>query len=105
MKMPQKAQFCASEKNPVSDMDIDHMQDCGNTMPALSDPVSFHSGQVERTSDGGKWESQCIAAYCFDKNLSRRNASIFIYKLAVSLYFMILHLISDFYKCTALFWG
>ena len=47
MKMRQKAQFCASEKNPVSDMDIDHMQDCGNTMPAFPDPVPFHSGQVE----------------------------------------------------------
>ena len=35
-----------------------------------------------------------IAAYNFDKILSRSNASIFIYKLAVGLYFIILHLIS-----------
>ena len=27
------------------------------------------------------------------------------YELAVGLYFMILHLISYFHKCTALFWG
>ena len=32
-------------------------------------------------------ESQCIAAYNFDKNLSRTDAPIFIYKLAVGLYF------------------
>ena len=48
---------------------------------------------------------QCIAAYNFDRNLSRSNASIFIYKLTVGLYFMILHLISYFHKCTALLWG
>ena len=28
-----------------------------------------------------------------------------VYKLAVGLYFMILHLISYFYEYTALFWG
>ena len=33
------------------------------------------------------------------------NASIFIYKLAVGLYFMILHLISYFHKSIALFLG
>ena len=37
--------------------------------------------------------TQCIAAYDFDENLRRENASIFIYKLAVGLYFVILHLI------------
>ena len=52
-----------------------------------------------------QWESQCIAAYNSDKNLSRSNASIFIYKLAVGLYFMILHLNSCFHKCTALILG
>ena len=57
----------------------------------------------KRTSDGGNG-NHCIDAYNFAKNQSRSNASIFIYKLAVGLYFMILHVISYFHEFTALFW-
>ena len=44
-----------------------------------------------------------MAAYNFDRSKSQSNASIFIFKLAVGLYFLILHFISTFHECTALF--
>ena len=62
------------------------------------------SDHRQRTSDGGNGITvyRCLK---LDKNQSRSNASIFMHKLAVGLYFMILHSISYFHKCTALFWG
>ena len=62
---------------------------------------------VARTSDSGNGNhSVSLPTFLVKVNLkSRSNAFIFIYKLAVVLYFMILHSISYFHECTALFFG
>ena len=59
--------------------------------------ISQRNGR-KRTSDGGNGNP-----YNVDKNQNRSNVYIFIYKLAVGIYFMILRLISYFHECTALF--
>ena len=61
---------------------------------------------VIRTSDSGNGTHSVSLPMILKKIKIGQNASIFIlYKLAVSLYFMILHLISYFNKCMALFLG
>ena len=59
----------------------------------------------QRTSDGGNGNHSVSLPIILIKNKNQSNASIFIYKLAVGLYFMILHLISYFHKCTAFLGG
>ena len=59
----------------------------------------------QRTSDGGNGNHSVSLPIILIKNLSRSNASIFIYKFTVGLYFMNLHLIPYLHKCKALFWG
>ena len=58
-----------------------------------------------RTSDGDNGNHSVSLPIILIKIKSRSNASIFIYKLTVGLYFMILHLIFYLHKCTALFLG
>ena len=59
--------------------------------------------KIVRTSGGGNGNHSVSLPIILIKLKS--NASIFIYKLVVGLYFMILHLISYFHKCAALFLG
>ena len=73
-------------------------------------PMSHRSalnaqGVSQRTSDGGNGNHSVSLPILLIKIKSRSNASIFIYKLAVGFYFIILHLISYFHKCRALFLG
>ena len=58
----------------------------------------------QRTSDGGN-ENHSVSLPIILIKKCQSKVSIFIYKLAVRLYFMILHLISYFHKRTALYWG
>ena len=58
-----------------------------------------------RTSDSG-WGSRGESLPITLTSIkSQTNASIFIYKLAVGLYYMVLHLIYYFHERTALFWA
>ena len=56
-----------------------------------------------RTSDGGNGNHSVSQPIILIKIKVGQMCSIFIYKLAVGLYFMLLHLISYFHKCTAYF--
>ena len=58
---------------------------------------------MSRTSDGGNGNHNVSLPIILIKVKIDQNASIFINKLTAGLYFMILHLISYLYKCTALF--
>ena len=67
--------------------------------------LTTSTASIQATSDGGNGNYSVSLPIILIKNLSPSNASIFVYKLTVGLYFMILHLISYYHECTALFWG
>ena len=56
--------------------------------------------ETARTSDGGNGNHSVLLPIILIKI-----KLIKCFHLAVGLYFMILHLISCFHNCTALFWG
>ena len=58
------------------------------------------------TSDGGNGNhSVSLPIILIKIKVDQMLTSLYIYKLAVGIYFMILRLISYFHECTALFWG
>ena len=60
---------------------------------------------IGRTSDGGNGNHSLSLPIILIKNKVDQMLSSSYISLLFSLYFMILHLISYFHKCTALFWG
>ena len=66
--------------------------------------VLLYAPGPQRTSEGGNG-NHSVSLPIISIKISRSYASIFIYKLVVGLFLMILLLISYFLECTALFLG